>query len=126
MDKVNVSANTILREIPNLLENPTKPPKKPPDAAAYAITNNDVHDKMRDGLCKADASVIERDKLEGVHVGAGYEAALSTKQLQQATITCNIPSIMLDSGASSTYVKPPAKEMRTSECGEYTWKAPLT
>ena len=69
---------------------------------------------------------MERNEFEGVHVGAGYGATLSTKQLRQATIAGNIPSIILDSGASSTCVKPPAEEMQTSECCEYTWNAPLT
>ena len=80
-DKVDASTNTILREIQNLVETPTKPPKTPVDAAAYAITEDDVHDEMRDGLCEADASAIERDELEGVHIGAGYGATLSTEQL---------------------------------------------
>ena len=116
----------MFRDIQNLLEIPTKPPKKPPDAAAYAITANDVHDEMQDGLSEADANAIECGKLEGMHVDTGYGAKLNTKQLQQATIAADIPSLIVDSGASSTRVKPPAEEMQTSECGEYTWKEPFT
>ena len=125
-DKINALADSIFRDIQNLLETPTKPPKKPPDAAAYAITVNDVHNEMRDELIKADANAIECGELEGMHIGAGYGAKLSTKQLRQATIAGDIASIIIDSGVSSTCVKPPAEEKQTSECGEYTWNEPFT
>ena len=125
-DKVNASANTILSDIQNLLENPTKPADDPPDATAYSITDGEVHDEMRDGLCEVDVSAMERDELEDVHVGAGYGAALSTEQLRQATIAGNIPSVILDSSTSSMCVKPPTEDMQTSKYGEYTWNAPLT
>jgi hypothetical protein len=45
-DKVNTSANTILRDIQNLLNDQTKPSDEPPDATAYSINDGEAHDKM--------------------------------------------------------------------------------
>ena len=102
------------------MDNPTKPANEPSDATTYSITDGEVHNKIQDGLCDSDVSAMERNKLEGVHIGAGCGAALSTKQLQQATIVVDVPLIILGSGTLSTCVKPPAEEMQTPECGEYT------
>ena len=124
--EVNASANTILMEIQTLLDDPTTPSIESQDKAANSITDGEAHDELRDGLCAADVQAMDRDELEGVHANAGYGATLSTEQLRKATIAGDIPSIILDSGASSTCVKPPAEEMQTSECGEHVWNPPLT
>ena len=46
--------------------------------------------------------------------------------MRTATIAGKIPTMVIDSGASSTCVKPPEEEMQVSECGEYAWDDPLT
>jgi hypothetical protein len=49
---------------------------------------------------------------------------LTDDDLRAATIDGTVPTVIVDSGASSTCVKPADQQMQTSECGEYTWQGP--
>jgi hypothetical protein len=49
---------------------------------------------------------------------------LTDYDLRAATIDGTVPTVIVDSGASSTCVKPADQQMQTSECGEYTWQGP--
>ena len=53
--------------------------------------------------------------------GCGYATKLTKKQIRNATITRSIPTAVVDSGASSTCVKPAEEETQESECGGYRW-----
>ena len=99
-------------------EIPTKPANDPPNATAYSITDDKLAEEIRDGFCNIDVGAEERSELENSYVGAGCRMKLSAKQLQHATIAGNVPTIVLDSRASSLYVNLPAEEMQASECGE--------
>ena len=61
---------------------------------------------------------------------AEEEAARSKptdEQLRQATIDGTIPTIIADSGASSTCVQPATEQLQMSKCGAYKWTgAPFT
>ena len=80
------------------------------------ITINDIDEETKDTM----------EMMEGLNE---YDAAAGEKEnpkptdeeIKQATIQGTIPTIIADSGASSTCVKPAEEQMLTSECGAYKW-----
>ena len=66
----------------------------------------------------------ENAALAAAFQGCGYSATLTTQQIKQATVARSIPTAVVDSGASTTCVKPAEEEMQESECGNFKWKAP--
>ena len=66
----------------------------------------------------------EEAPLAAAFQGCGYSTKLTEHQIKQATINRTIPMAVVNSGASTTCVKPEEENMQDSECGGYNWKAP--
>ena len=91
------------------------------NALMQAYTINEGSDSKEDTM----------ETQEGVNAeDAAAEEAVRSKttdeQLRQETIDGTIPTIISDSGASSTCVQPETEQLQMSECGAYKWiGAPL-
>ena len=69
-------------------------------------------------------ALLEEAELAAAFQGCEYFNKLTGKQIKDATIAQTIPKAVVDSGASSTCVKPKEEEMQTSECGGFEWQGP--
>ena len=66
----------------------------------------------------------EKAEVAAAFQGCGYATKLTKNQIKNATIKRSIPTAVVDSGASSTCVKPAGEEAQESECGGYRWAGP--
>jgi hypothetical protein len=72
-------------------------------------------------------TVLKVSANQRVEVDKEETRVLTDDDLRAATIDGTVPTVIVDSGASSTCVKPADQQMHTSECGDYSWKgAPFT
>ena len=67
---------------------------------------------------------LEKAEVAAAFQGCGYTSKLTSTQIKNATIKRTIPTAVVDSGASSTCVKPAEEETQESECGGYRWTRP--
>ena len=57
--------------------------------------------------------------------GYGHQAILTEQEIKAATLAGTIPTAVVDSGASSTCVKPEGDQNQRLEYGRYKWKGLL-
>ena len=67
---------------------------------------------------------MEETVVAAAFQGCGYSTKLTKKQIRNATVKRSIPTAVVDSGASSTCVKPAEDATQESECGGYHWTGP--
>ena len=65
----------------------------------------------------------EEAALAATFQGCGYSTKLTEQQIKRATINRTIPTAVVDSGASTTCVKPEEEDIQESLCGGYKWKS---
>ena len=68
---------------------------------------------------------MEKTGIAAAFQGCGYSRMITEKQIKKATVNRTIPTAVVDSGASSTCVKPAEEEAQESVCGGYKWIGPL-
>ena len=67
---------------------------------------------------------MEETAIAAAFQGCGYSKKLTKEQIRKATINRTIPTAVVDSGASSTCVKPAEEQAQESVCGGYKWTGP--
>ena len=63
--------------------------------------------------------------LEEIGSGLKQDNQLTKEELKIATIEGSLPTMIADSGASTTCIQPENEQAQKSECGRYTWDAPF-